>query len=67
MCTAFSEYLLVTMAQRMPPDPAAPYVVESQETQPLCHDIVLLKADTHRNDMLYGRVIETLPSTDGRV
>ena len=30
-------------------------------------DVVLLNIDAHRNDWPYGRVISTLPSSDGRV
>ena len=35
-CTAFGEYLLVTMVHRISPNPATPSMMESQETQPLC-------------------------------
>ena len=63
----FGEYLLVTMAQRISSDPAAPYTVGNQKTQLCVSDVVLLKADAHRNAWPDGRVIGTLPSTDGRV
>ena len=66
-CAAFDEYLLITMAETISPDSAAPYMVEVKKHNLCVSDIILLKAEAHRNDCPFERVIETLPSTNGQV